>query len=134
MVPCNLEAQRLEQNPNSYFKHEYDEYYGRETGERRLRKSLGEILAASENLTRLIRLATKLASTPEDFAEIQRLTRTRTLVRGYSMVMEFLETLVSSCVERHNVISFYVNTDVWRVMPLALQGTNWIELGSLLSH
>ena len=129
-----LEAQRLEQDPNSYFKLEYDEYYRRETGEGRVRKSLGEILAASENLTRLIRLATKLANTPEDFAEVQRLTRMRTRVRGYSMVMEFLETLVRSSVERHNVISFYVNSDVWRVMPLALQGTNWIELTALMSR
>ena len=128
------EALRLEQNPNSYFKQEYDEYYGRETGEGRVRKSLGEILATSDNLTRLIRLATKLASAPEDFAEVQRLTRMRTRVRGYSMVLEFLESLVRSSVENHNVISFYVNADVWRAMPLALQGTNWIELTSSLSH
>lgn len=129
-----LNASRLDQDPNSYFRTEYDIYYEREKGEGRVKQSFGELLAYSENLTRLVRLATKLASVPEDFAEVRRLTRMRDRVKGYSMVMEFLETLIRSSVERHNVISFYVNTDVWRVMPLALQGTNWIELISSRSR
>lgn len=126
-------ASRLDQDPSSYFRSEYDIMYERGKSETAPRQNLGELLAYSENLTRLIRLATKLANTPEDFAEIQRISRMRSRIRGYSLVMEFLEILVRSSLERHNVISFYVNTDVLRAMPLALKGTNWIELTKTLS-
>lgn len=58
-----------------------------------------KILAYSDDLTRFIRLATKLAKAPEDFAEVQRLSRMRSRVREYSTVREFLETLVRSSLE-----------------------------------
>ncbi|QQG48697.1 MAG: hypothetical protein HY247_08190 [archaeon] len=120
-------AVKLDQDPNSYFRKEYDLFYAREERGGQI-QSFGEILARCQNLTRFIRLATKLANAPEEFATVRELSRMGNRVRGYSMVLEFLETLVRSSLERHKVISFYVNADVWRVMPLALEQTNWVEL------
>ena len=121
-------ATKLDQDWASYSRTEYDTLYRREGRESGTRQTFGEILARSENLTRFIRLAAKLANAPEDFATVRELSRMSNRVRGYSMVLEFLETLVRSSLERHKVISFYVNADVWRVMPLAMEGTSWIEL------
>jgi len=37
-------------------------------------------------------------------------------------------TITESSIRRRSVVSFYVNEDVWRFLPLAIKGKNWISI------
>jgi hypothetical protein len=108
-------AKRIELNPNAFFSRE------REAGRQ------GSVAESSQFID-FVKLATKTASTPEDFSNIRTITTVRNRILSYRRVGSFIEELVSQTLTRRSVVSFYVNTDVWRLFPLVMENKNWLSL------
>jgi hypothetical protein len=108
-------AKRVGLNPNAFFSREHD-------------AARQGSVAASTSLTDFVKLATKTASTPEDFSNIRTITSVRNRILSYRKVSSFIEELVRQTLTRRSVVSFYVNTDVWRLLPLVMENKNWLSL------
>jgi hypothetical protein len=102
-------------NPNVFFRQE------------REARGQGRV-AESSQLTDFIKLATKTATTPGDFSDIRMMTTVRNRILSYRKVKSFIEELVSQTLTRRSVVSFYVNGDVWRLLPLVIESKSWIPL------
>jgi hypothetical protein len=78
--------------------------------------------------SQLIPKAIDKASTPEDYRVINNLLTLKNLYDDYRTITDFGEQVTTSTLKHHSVVSFYINSDLWRLVPLVLEGTNWIEL------
>ncbi len=85
-------------------------------------------VAGSPHLTDFVKLATKNASDPEDFSDIRMITTVRNRILSYQKVKSFVEDLILQTLARRSVVSFYVNTDVWRLIPIVMESKNWLTL------
>jgi hypothetical protein len=72
--------------------------------------------------------AIEKASGPNDYKEINSLMMIANKLNGYHTIMNFSEELVESTLRHHSVVSFYVNADLWRLIPLVLEDKNWMTL------
>jgi hypothetical protein len=108
-------AKRVGLNPNAFFSREHD-------------ADRQASVAASASLTDFVKLATKTASTPEEFSNIRTITSFRNRILSYRKVSSFIEELVRQTLTRRSVVSFYVNTDVWRLLPLVMENKKWLSL------
>jgi hypothetical protein len=86
------------------------------------------VLAKSGTLTSFLKIATKLAKTTEDFSLIGAINSCRNQIVDYEKAQNFVCDLVDSSIRRRSVVSFYVNEDVWRFLPLAMKGKDWIVI------
>lgn len=77
---------------------------------------------------RLIPKAIDKASTPEDYREINNLLTLKNLYDDYRTIIDFVDEITRSTLNHHSVVSFYINSDLWRIVPLVLERTNWITL------
>jgi len=77
---------------------------------------------------RVIQKAIDKASTPEDYREINNLLTFENLYDDYRTLLDFADEIVRSTLNHHAVVSFYVNSDLWRLVPLVLEQTNWATL------
>jgi len=87
-------------------------------------------LARSETLTNFLKIATKLAKTTDDFSMIGMINSCRNRIIDDGIVQGFVWDLVDSSVKRRSVVSFYVSKDVWRFLPLAIKGKDWITIAN----
>jgi len=76
----------------------------------------------------LIPKAIDKASSPDDYRVINNLLTFKNLYRDYQTITDFGERLTESSLRHHSVVSFYINSDLWRLVPIVLRGTNWIKL------
>jgi hypothetical protein len=76
----------------------------------------------------LIAKALDKASTPEDYREINNLLTLKNIYWDYREIIEYIEEVVMSTMNHHSVVSFYVNNDLWRLVPLVLEQKNWATL------
>jgi len=72
--------------------------------------------------------AVSKASTPDDYREINNLMMIENKFSDYQTIMGFAEELAESTLRHYSVVSFYINKDLWRLVPLVLEGKNWISL------
>jgi hypothetical protein len=72
--------------------------------------------------------AGRKASSPDDYREINNMIMVENKFRDYYTIKLFAEDLVESTMRHHSVVSFYINKDLWRLVPLVLEGKNWISL------
>lgn len=72
--------------------------------------------------------AVKKANTPDDYKEINNLILTSNKFHDYNHIVSFSERLIENTLSHYSVVSFYINADLWRLMPLVLEKTNWIAL------
>ncbi|MCW4045249.1 MAG: hypothetical protein NWE94_07010 [Candidatus Bathyarchaeota archaeon] len=86
------------------------------------------VFARSETLNNFLKLATKLAKDAEDFLYVKEINSYRNQILDTKKVQNFICNLVESSISRRSVVSFYVNADVWRFLPLAMEGKNWITI------
>jgi hypothetical protein len=86
------------------------------------------VFARSETLTNFLKIATQLAKETKDFVYIAEINSCRNRILDYVRTQSFVSNLVESSVRRRSVVSFYVNEDVWRFLPLAIKGKNWIKI------
>lgn len=110
-------------------------FFGREF--ERIRKLPSEneyaaatMLAKSITLTNFLKIATKLAKTTDDFSMIGTINSCRNRIVDYEKVQNFVSDLVDSSIRRRSVVSFYVSKDVWRFLPLAIKGKDWITIAN----
>jgi len=76
----------------------------------------------------LIPKAIDKASSPDDYRVINNLLTFKNLYYDYQTIIDFGERLTTSSLKHHSVVSFYINSDLWRLVPIVLKGTNWIKL------
>jgi len=76
----------------------------------------------------LIPKAIDKASSPDDYRVINNLLTFKNLYLDYKTITDFGEQLTISSLRHHSVVSFYINSDLWRLVPIVLEGTNWIKL------
>ena len=86
------------------------------------------VFARSETLTNFLKIATQLAKGTQDFVYIAEINSRKNRILDYVRTQSFVCDLVESSVKRRSVVSFYVNEDVWRFIPLAIKGRNWITI------
>ncbi|MGD0029187.1 MAG: hypothetical protein ABSC91_09635 [Candidatus Bathyarchaeia archaeon] len=72
--------------------------------------------------------AVSKASSSDDYKEINNLMTIQNKLSNYNALMGFTEDLVESTLSHYSVVSFYINRDLWRLVPLVLEGKNWITL------
>lgn len=72
--------------------------------------------------------AIEKASEPNDYKEINSLIMIANKLNDYQAIINFSEDLVESTLRHHSVVSFYVNADLWRLIPLVLEDKNWMTL------
>jgi hypothetical protein len=89
---------------------------------------LATVFAGSGTLTNFLKIATKLAKTTDDFALIGAINSCKNQILDYKKAQSFVCDLVDSSIRRRSVVSFYVNEDVWRFLPLAIRGKDWITI------
>jgi ribonucleotide reductase alpha subunit len=87
-----------------------------------------EYLDLACNADELIPKALDKASSPEDYREINNLLTLRNIYWDYRGIIEYVEEVVRSTLNHHSVVSFYVNSDLWRLVPLVLEQKNWAML------
>lgn len=75
-----------------------------------------------------IKEAINKATGSEDFKDVNKLLMINNRFRDYAKITAFGEDLVLSTLRRYSVVSFYVNPDIWRLLPLVLENKNWITL------
>jgi len=76
----------------------------------------------------LIPKAIDKASSPNDYRVINNLLTFKNLYLDYRTITNFGEDVTMSSLKHHSVVSFYINSDLWRLVPIVLEGTNWIKL------
>ena len=76
----------------------------------------------------LIPKAIDKASSPDDYRVINNLLTFKNLYYDYQTIIDFGEQVTMSSLKHHSVVSFYINSDLWRLVPIVLEGTNWIKL------
>jgi len=79
-------------------------------------------------VSNIIPEAVSKASSSDDYREINNLVMIENKLSNYHTLMGFTEELVESTLSHYSVVSFYVNRDLWRLVPLVLEGKNWITL------
>jgi hypothetical protein len=84
----------------------------------------------SDTWNNFLKLATRLAE-PEDFQSIRKISTYRNQILNYFKVENLIYNLVDSSINRRSVVSFYVNTDVWRFLPLVLKEQDWFNIAEL---
>lgn len=77
---------------------------------------------------RLIPKAIQKASSPEDYRAVNNLLMLKNLYTDYMKIIEFGELVVTSTLKHRYVVSFYINSDLWRMIPLVLEQKNWVTL------
>ena len=117
-------GKRIDIDANNFFVHEYK--YLRELSTEDPEIPL--VFARSEKLTNFLKIATKLAKGTDDFVYIAEINSCRNRILDYVRTQSFVGDLVESSIRRRSVVSFYVNEDVWRFLPLAIKGKNWISI------
>lgn len=88
------------------------------------------MLARSETLTNFLKIATKLAKTSDDFSNIGMINSCRNRISDEGIIRNFVWDLVDSSIKRRSVVSFHVSRDVWRFLPLAIEGKDWITIAN----
>ena len=78
--------------------------------------------------SQLVAKAVDKASTPEDYRAVNNLLTLKNLYRDYMTIIEFGEMVAMGTLKHHSVVSFYINSDLWRVVPLVLQQKHWATL------
>jgi len=78
----------------------------------------------SNTWNEFLKLATRLAK-PEDFLDIKKISTYRNQMLNFYQVEGLFYDIIKSSIERRSVVSFYVNTDVWRFLPLVLKEQDW---------
>lgn len=81
----------------------------------------------SNTWNEFLKLATRLAK-PEDFLSIKKISTYRNQILNSFKVEGLIDNLVYSSIIRRSVVSFYVNTDVWRFLPLVLKEQDWFNI------
>ena len=89
-----------------------------------------QVIAFSEQLIRFTKLAVKVSKTPYDFSTIMQINSLRTKIINYRKIMNFTEDLVYASIQRLRVVSFYISKDLWRFLPLAIKGKDWINIAN----
>jgi hypothetical protein len=117
-------GKRIDIDANNFFVHEYT--YLRELSNEDPEIPL--VFARSEKLTSFLKIATKLAKGTDDFVYIAEINSCRNRILDYVRTQSFVGDLVESSIRRRSVVSFYVNEDVWRFLPLVIKGKNWISI------
>ena len=84
----------------------------------------------SDTWNNFLKLTTRLAE-PEDFQSIKKISTYRNQILNYFKVEDLIYNLVTSSINRRSVVSFYVNTDVWRFLPLVLKEQDWFNIAEL---
>lgn len=78
--------------------------------------------------SQLIPKAIDKAGTPEDYRTVNNLLTLKNLYDDYMTIIEFGEQVATSTLKHHSVVSFYINSDLWRIVPLVLERDNWVKL------
>jgi len=68
------------------------------------------------------------AESPEDFNEIRELNMHLVRSEKFRDIERWGGALVKSTADRASVISFYINPDLWKLLPLVLENTDWLNL------
>ena len=76
----------------------------------------------------LIPKAIDQARKPEDYRVINALLTLKNLYSDYTTIIEFGERLATGTIKHHSVVSFYLNNDLWRIVPIVLDKENWVSL------
>jgi hypothetical protein len=118
-------GKRLEVNVGNFFVKEFEHMrqMGREDD-----YVAATMLARSGTLTDFLKIATKLAKTTDDFSMIGMINSLRNRIIDDRIVQDFVSDLVDSSIKRRSVVSFYVSRDVWRFLPMAIKGRDWITI------
>jgi hypothetical protein len=77
---------------------------------------------------KVISEAVSKASSPDDYRVISNLIMIDNKFSGYRTIRDFAEELVESTMRHYSVVSFYINKDLWRLVPLVFKETNWTTL------
>lgn len=97
--------------------------YASESGSKELNQVHFSFLAK-----KVIPEAVRKASLPDDYRVINNLIMIENKFSDYQTIRRFAEDLVESTMRHYSVVSFYINKDLWRLVPLVLEGKNWIAL------
>lgn len=121
-------GKRIDIDANNFFVHEYKYLRELPTDED---PEAPLVFARSEKLTNFLKIATKLAKGTDDFVYIAEINSCRNRILDNVRTQSFVGDLVESSIRRRSVVSFYVNEDVWRFLPLAIKGKNWISIADV---
>jgi hypothetical protein len=88
------------------------------------------VILGSQKFTGFLKLATKMASTNEHFSAIKTVNSYRIRILDQKQIISRLETLVNNIFSRRSVISFFINRDLSRALPLVLQKIDWLSLAN----
>jgi hypothetical protein len=92
--------------------------------DRKNRKEAYSFTAAND----LLREALDKAETPEDYKDINSLLSIIHMQQDYDTIVDFGKYVARSTLKHNSVVSLYINSDLWRLVPLVLQEKNWISL------
>lgn len=103
------------------------DYFATEMELAKTRKlELSAILVSSQKLATFLKLATKIASTPQHFEAIKHLNSYRLKISDREQIASILQDLVDRVLSRRSVVSFYINSDLAKALPLVLGKANWL--------
>jgi hypothetical protein len=88
------------------------------------------VILGSQKLTDFLKLATRIATTNEHFSPIKAVNSYRIRITDQKQIISVLERLVQSVLSHRSVISFFINRDLSRALPLVLEKINWLTLAN----
>jgi hypothetical protein len=92
--------------------------------ERKNRKEPYSFTAAND----LLREALDKAEKPEDYKDLNNLLSVIHMQQDYDTIVDFGKYVARSTLKHNSVVSLYINSDLWRLVPLVLEEKNWIVL------
>jgi hypothetical protein len=87
-----------------------------------------DYLGLASKAEQIVPKALDKASTPENYQEINRLLALKNIYWDYREIIEYVEEVVMTTLEHHAVVSFYLNSDLWRLVPIVLEQKDWSML------
>jgi hypothetical protein len=76
----------------------------------------------------LLSKALDAAQSPEDYKKINNLLTIIHMQQDYDSIVDFGRLTAISTLKHNSVVSLYINSDLWRLVPLVLEERNWTYL------